>query len=85
MREGHPVAVKFIVAGGHAIFEGDIDLGPSTEIATTEEALRVKAHANQQFGVITTTYGRWPSGNVPYVNQTANSTCGGECSCPCKW
>jgi hypothetical protein len=39
---GNPVKVTFEVHGGQAILEGDIILGPASEIATTPEQLRAK-------------------------------------------
>lgn len=76
MREGSPMKVVFVIQGGRAIFEGDIDLGPAEEVARSVEELRSRALPETdadgpRFGVVTSNLSRrWSSGVVPYVIES---------------
>lgn len=63
---GRPMRIAYRLHNGHAIWEGDIDLGPAERIASTrEELLRP---AGPRGAVMVNLNGtRWPGGVVPYV------------------
>ncbi|WP_224247994.1 M12 family metallopeptidase [Hyalangium gracile] len=66
--------VAFSVISGHAIFEGDIDLGPVEEIPTTHAQALQRAHTDgvRSMGIVIDGYDkRWPLGRVPYVIDQA--------------
>jgi hypothetical protein len=71
-RDGQPMEVVYEVQHGHAIWEGDIDLGPVEWIARTEEEVRSRRNDGVRYGVVRdgSTY-RWPNGVVPYVIQSS--------------
>ncbi len=71
-RDGEPMEVTFEVQHGHAIWEGDIDLGPVEWVARTAEGAAGKRSDGPSYGVVrsSTTY-RWPGGQVPYVIQSS--------------
>lgn len=68
-RDGEPMEVSYEIHEGHAIWEGDIDLGPVEWIAASAEELRSRPESDgPRYGVVRdgSTY-RWPGGVVPYV------------------
>lgn len=66
--DGQPMEVSFEVHEGHAIWDGDIDLGPAETVARTRQALRPVGPEAPKYGVIrSSTSARWPGGVVPYV------------------
>lgn len=76
MRDGNPMKVVFEIRGGRALFEGDIDLGPAGEIATSVAELRRRAEPETgadgpRLGVVTSNLSRrWNFGVVPYVIES---------------
>jgi PKD repeat protein len=80
-RAGKPMKVRYEVHNGVAIWQGDIELGRASEIATTPERARpfvrpggtsgtatAKGSINAQATVIIDGDGfRWPGGVMPYV------------------
>ena len=84
-RAGKPMKVTYEVHGGIAIWQGDIKLGPASEIATTPERARpfVRpggiAGGNEPINAQATVVRdgdnfRWPGGVVPYVIDGAVMT-----------
>jgi hypothetical protein len=73
-RDGRPMEVTYEIQEGHAIWEGDIDLGPVEWVSRTEEEARERRASGVSFGVARdgSTY-RWPGGVVPYVIQSSMS------------
>ncbi|HEY0025587.1 MAG TPA: M12 family metallopeptidase [Longimicrobium sp.] len=74
-REGEPFEVAFEVHDGRAVFEGDIDLGPVSEIARTRDELLGSAPGQggtgPRLGVVTSnTDKRWVNGVVGYVIES---------------
>jgi hypothetical protein len=70
LRDGRPIRVVFEVRQDRGIFEGDIDLGPASQIARTEAELlgRSPGARGPRYGVVTTSNAlRWYNGVVPYV------------------
>lgn len=65
-RDGEPLRVIYDVYKGHALWQGDIDLGLAQLIARTPEAL-VTRQGPQRGAVIDGAEYRWPNGRVPYV------------------
>ena len=67
-RDGRPMEVTYEVQYGHAIWEGDIDLGLVEDVsATAEEAARRAREGGARLGVaIDGTSYRWRNGVVPY-------------------
>lgn len=72
-RTGAPLEVVYEVQHGHAIWEGDIDLGPAEWISrTAEEARTRRTDAGARLGVaIDGSSYRWSNGVVPYVIQSS--------------
>lgn len=69
---GQPMEVVYEVQHGHAIWEGDIDLGPAEWVARTREESLQKRSDGARYGVaIDGSTRRWPSGVVPYVIQSS--------------
>lgn len=68
-RYGRPVEVTYEVQDGHAIWQGDIDLGAIEWIsATAQEAAQRKNTGGARLGVAKDGTGYlWPGGVVPYV------------------
>lgn len=70
LRDGTPVEVTFEVRGGLAIIEGDIDIGPATEIARTRAELLARQGPTGEgvrFGVVNDSASRyWTNGIVGY-------------------
>jgi hypothetical protein len=67
-RDGRPMQIWYEVRNGHAIWEGDIDLGPAEGIYRTAEDTRLRKRGGPRLGVaIDGTSYRWPGGLVPYV------------------
>jgi hypothetical protein len=69
IRDGEPVKVGFVIRDGHAIFEGDIDLGPVEAIMQAPP--EPQPGGPQRGSVINSSSRRWTGGVVAYVIDAA--------------
>lgn len=73
---GAPVHVDYRDIGGRALYDGDIYLGPSDEIASTpEEAVaRARTAEGGRYAlVVDSDTKRWPNGRIPYTMSSSKS------------
>ncbi|HEX2203928.1 MAG TPA: M12 family metallopeptidase [Longimicrobium sp.] len=67
--DGQPMEITYELHEGHAIWQGDIDLGPAKWIPTTRQQAELgKRTDGIRLGLaIDGTHLRWPGGRVPYL------------------
>ena len=80
-RDGQPMAISYEVHDGRAIWQGDIDIGPASEVSATSEGAKPYLRMGGDYaarvgggvrGVIPNDPGfRWPGGIVPFVADPA--------------
>ena len=64
--DGSPMQVVYEIHEGRAIWQGDIDLGPASSIARTEQEL-LRQNGARRGVIIDAAARRWPGGVVPFV------------------
>lgn len=65
-RNGQPMEVVYEIHDGHAIWQGDIDLGPVEMISPTAEEAGRRSSGARPGVAVDGSWTRWPGGVVPY-------------------